>query len=76
MASFKSEEYEQGWNAAFDTIADYVEEEVCIITASMIRRMKHEDWRFKDQLSAAAIDGSNLTDGQGLEAGADSLEHE
>lgn len=48
MASFKSEEYEQGWRAAFDAIADYVEEEVCIITASMIRRMKHEDWRFKE----------------------------
>ena len=48
MASFKSKEYEQGWNAAFDAIANYVEEEVCIITGSMIRRMKHEDWRFKD----------------------------
>jgi hypothetical protein len=52
MASFKSKEYEQGWNAAFDAIADYVEEEVCIITASMIRRMKHEDWRFKEEVQS------------------------
>lgn len=41
-------EYQKGWNDAFDAIADYVEEEVCIITASMIRRMKNEDWRFKE----------------------------
>lgn len=41
-------DYEKGWNDAFDAIADYVEEEVCMITASMIRRMKYEDWRFKE----------------------------
>jgi len=43
----KSEEYERGWMDAFDVIADYVEEEICIITASMIRRMKHEQWRIE-----------------------------
>lgn len=39
--------YEQGWQDAFDVIADYVEEEVCIVTAEMIRRMKDEKWRFE-----------------------------
>jgi hypothetical protein len=38
-------DYEQGWGDAFDAIANYVEKEVCIITASMIRRMKDEKWR-------------------------------
>lgn len=68
-------EYERGWNAAFDAIADYVEEEVCIITASMIRRMKHEDWRFKEELTSAASDSSDLTDWHSLEGSPDSLEH-
>jgi hypothetical protein len=38
-------DYEQGWSDAFDAIVNYVEKEVCIITASMIRRMKDEKWR-------------------------------
>ena len=69
-------EYEKGWHDAFDAIADYVEEEICIITGSMIRRMKHEHWRFNQQSVPTAGDGSNLPDGHSLEAGADGLEHE
>lgn len=52
METPQSKDYKQGWDAAFDAIADYVEEEVCIITASMIRRMKHEDWRFKEEVQS------------------------
>ena len=37
--------YEKGWYDAFNIIADYVEKEVCLVTAEMIRRMKHETWR-------------------------------
>ena len=37
--------YLNGWDDAFDAISNYVEAEICIITASMIRRMKHEEWR-------------------------------
>lgn len=69
-------EYEKGWKAAFDAIADYVEEEVCIITASMIRRMKHEDWRFKGMLNPSTSDSSDLSDGHSLEGSSDGLEHE
>jgi len=43
----KSEDYERGWNDAFNAIANYIEEELCMITASMIRRMKYEQWRFE-----------------------------
>jgi hypothetical protein len=46
MEASKSKEYEQGWNDAFDVIADYVEKEVCMITGSMIRRMRYEEWRY------------------------------
>lgn len=42
-----TEEFQKGWDAAFDAISDYVEKEVCIITAKMIRRMKDEKWRYK-----------------------------
>jgi hypothetical protein len=38
-------EYEKGWNDAFDTITKYVAAEVCLVTAEMIKRMKHEKWR-------------------------------
>lgn len=38
-------EYEKGWQAAFKAIADYIEAEVCPVTAEMIRRMKDEKWR-------------------------------
>lgn len=38
-------EYEEGWNDAFDTITKYVAAEVCLVTAEMIKRMKHETWR-------------------------------
>ena len=38
-------EYEKGWNDAFDTITKYVAAEVCLVTAEMIKRMKHETWR-------------------------------
>ena len=48
MATPKSKEYERGWYDAFDIIADYVEKEICTVTGSMIRRMKYEDWRFKE----------------------------
>jgi hypothetical protein len=70
-----NEDYKNGWHDAFDAIADYVEKEVCIITASMIRRMKHESWRVKEELSSTASDGSNLSDGHSFEGSADSLEH-
>ena len=46
MEAPKSKEYEQGWNDAFDVIADYVEGEICMITGSMIRRMRYEKWRY------------------------------
>jgi len=46
MEAPKSKEYEQGWNDAFDVIADYVEKEICMITGSMIRRMRYEKWRY------------------------------
>jgi hypothetical protein len=45
----KSEEYEKGWNDAFDAIADYIEKELCLITGSMIRRMKYDNWRFIEE---------------------------
>jgi hypothetical protein len=45
----KSEDYEKGWDDAFAAIADYIEEELCMITASMIRRMKYEKWRFEKE---------------------------
>ena len=38
-------EYEKGWNDAFDAITKYVAAEVCLVTAEMIKRMKHETWR-------------------------------
>ena len=73
-------EYEQGFQDAFDVIADYVEKEVCIVTGSMIRRMKHELWRFDDHYkgksASAASDSSDFSDGKRLEGCADSLEHE
>ena len=37
--------YEKGWDDAFGIIADYVEAEICLVTAEMIRRMKNEKWR-------------------------------
>jgi hypothetical protein len=40
--------YEKGWDDAFGIIADYVEAEICLVTAEMIRRMKDEKWRFID----------------------------
>jgi hypothetical protein len=52
-------DYEQGWSDAFDAIANYVEKEVCIITASMIRRMKDEKWR---NLGAKACPQEEMTD--------------
>ena len=48
MEAPKSKEYEQGWNDAFDVIADYVEKEVCMIMGSMIRRMRYEEWRYNN----------------------------
>lgn len=48
MEAPKSKDYEKGWNDAFDIIADYVEEEVCMVTGSMIRRMRYEGWRYKN----------------------------
>ena len=52
MEAPKSKEYEQGWNDAFDVIADYVEKEVCMITGSMIRRMRYEKWRYNNHEEA------------------------
>lgn len=40
-----SDDYQKGWLDAFDVIANYVEAEICIVTAEMIRRMKNEKWR-------------------------------
>ena len=37
--------YEKGWNDAHKAIADYVEAELCVVTAEMIRRMNKEKWR-------------------------------
>ena len=45
----KSEDYERGWDDAFDAIADYIERELCLITGSMIRRMKYDTWRFVEE---------------------------
>lgn len=53
MEAPKSKEYEKGWNDAFDVIADYVEEEVCMVTGSMIRRMRYEGWRYNNCAEAA-----------------------
>ena len=38
-------EYEKGWLDAHNSIADYIEAELCAVTAEMIRRMKNEKWR-------------------------------
>lgn len=38
-------EYEKGWHDAHKAIADYVEAELCVVTAEMIRRMRTEKWR-------------------------------
>lgn len=38
-------EYDKGWREAFDAMADYIDAEVCPVTAEMIRRMKDEKWR-------------------------------
>lgn len=46
----KSEEYERGWNDAFDALADYIEKELCSITGSMIRRMKYDTWRYVEEV--------------------------
>ena len=35
-------EYEKGWLDAHNSIADYIEAELCAVTAEMIRRMKNE----------------------------------
>jgi len=45
----KSKDYEKGWNDAFDAISKYIEEELCLITGSMIRRMKYDWWRFEEE---------------------------
>ena len=37
--------YKKGWDDAFGIIADYVEAEICLVTAEMIRRIKTEKWR-------------------------------
>ena len=49
IVGYKMTEYEQGWKDAFKAIADYVEAEVCPVTAEMIRRMRDEKWRWKDK---------------------------
>ena len=41
-------EYEKGWHDAHKAIADYVEAELCVVTAEMIRRMQNEKWRAGD----------------------------
>ena len=38
-------DYQKGWRDAFDAMADYIDAEVCSVTAEMIRRMKDEKWR-------------------------------
>lgn len=55
-------DYQKGWYDAFDIISDYVEKEICLVTGSMIRRMKYEDWRVKTDLKS-----SEQTEGQGKE---------
>ena len=45
----KSKDYEKGWNDAFDAISKYIEEELCLITGSMIRLMKYDWWRFEEE---------------------------
>lgn len=49
-------DYEKGWQAAFDYLADYIEAEVCPVTGEMIRRMKDEKWRF--QISEKSLNTS------------------
>jgi hypothetical protein len=39
-------DYEKGWRDAFDSLAKYIEAEVCPVTGQMIRRMKDEGWRY------------------------------
>ena len=47
-------EYEKGWQDAHKAIADYVEAEVCVVTAEMIRRMQNEKWRAGDKNEQAS----------------------
>ena len=49
-------DYEKGWDDAFDAIAKYVEAEICIVTAQMIKRMKEEKWRFPKAEEAEVTD--------------------
>ena len=48
-------EYEKGWHDAFNIIAKYIETEICLVTAEMIRRMKTEDWRFPEVKDHAKV---------------------
>lgn len=48
-------EYEKGWHDAFNIISEYVEKEICLVTAEMIRRMKTEDWRFPELKDHAKV---------------------
>ena len=53
--------YKKGWQDAFDTIANYVEKEICPITAEMIRRMRDEKWRWTDKpLGLTPRDGGQV----------------
>jgi hypothetical protein len=53
-------EYEQGWKDAFKAIADYVEAEVCPVTAEMIRRIRDEKWRKMMPLGLTPRDGGQV----------------
>lgn len=60
-------EYEHGWQDAYKVIADYVEKEVCLVTAEMIRRMQTELWRYakagtKEEVKADDDEQANKTD--------------
>ena len=56
-------EYEKGWQDAHIAIADYVEAELCVVTAEMIRRMKTENWRtgVKDEKASNPTDTGSVT---------------
>ena len=52
-------EYKKGWYDAFDIIADYVEKEICVVTGSMIKRMRDEDWRFKEVFERTSVSNTH-----------------
>lgn len=59
--------FENGWQAAFDYLASYIEAEVCPVTGGMIRRMKSEKWRFMEQKKQSRPSEPSLSEPSSLE---------